>query len=50
MILKLDMEHCVLNLYKVYINGDPELTLTSFTTISYLAKLLYVLIVSQDIK
>ena len=28
MIMKLGMEHNVLKLYKVYINDDPELTLT----------------------
>ena len=33
MITKLDMEHFVLKLYKVYINDYPELTLTYFTTI-----------------
>ena len=37
MILKLGMEHYVLKLYKVYINDDPELTLTYFTTMSNLA-------------
>ena len=31
MILKLGMYHCGLNLYKVYINDDPGLTLTYFT-------------------
>ena len=37
MILKLGMEHYVLKLYKVYINYDPELTLTYFKTMSNLA-------------
>ena len=37
MILKLGMEHYVLKLYKVYINDDPEVTLTYFTTMSNLA-------------
>ena len=38
---------CVLKLYKVYINinNDPELTLTHFKTMSYLAKLVFALIV-----
>ena len=31
MILKLDMQHLGLKLYKVCINGDPGLTLTYFT-------------------
>ena len=31
MILKLDMLHRGLKLYKVYINDDPGLTLTYFT-------------------
>ena len=31
MILKLGMQHRGLKLYKVYINGDPGLTLTYFT-------------------
>ena len=30
MIMKLDMEQYVLKRYKVYINDDPELTLTHF--------------------
>ena len=30
MILKLGMQHPGLKFYKVYINGDPELTLTYF--------------------
>ena len=32
MILKLGMQHQGLKLYKVYINDDPGLTLTYFTT------------------
>ena len=32
----------VLNLYKVYINDYPELTLTYFKTMSNLAKLVFV--------
>ena len=35
------MEHYVLKLYKVYINDDPELTLTYFTTMSNLAKIVF---------
>ena len=44
MILKLGMEHYV-NLYEAYINDDPELTMTYLTTMSNLAKLVFVLIV-----
>ena len=36
MILKLGMQHRGLKLYKVYINGDPRLTLTYFTARSNL--------------
>ena len=39
MIMKLCMEQYVLKLYKVYIDDDPELTLTHFKTMSNLAKL-----------
>ena len=35
------MEHYELKLYTVYINDDPELTLTYFTTMSNLAKLVF---------
>ena len=31
MILKLGMKHQAMELYKVYINHDPEMTLTFFT-------------------
>ena len=31
MILKLDMKHRGIEVYTVYINHDPELTLTYFT-------------------
>ena len=34
MILKLDMKHQGEELYKVYINHDPEMTLTYFTAMS----------------
>ena len=40
---ELCMEQYVLKLYKVYINDDPELTLTHFKTMSNLAKLGFVL-------
>ena len=49
MIMKLCMEQYVLKLYKVYINDDPELTLTHFKTMSNLAKLGFVLTVGPDI-
>ena len=49
MIMKLDMGHYVLKLYKVYINDDPELTLTYFTTTSNLAKPVFVLTVGPAI-
>ena len=41
--MKLGMEQYVLKLYKIYINDDPELTLTYFTTMSNSAKLVFVL-------
>ena len=44
------LEHYVLKLYKVHINDDPELTMTYFTTMAYLANLDFVLIVGQDIR
>ena len=50
MIMKLGMEYYVLNLYKVYINDDTELTLTYFTILSNLAKPVFVLIVGSDIR
>ena len=43
MILKLGIEHYVLKLYKVYLNDDIELTLTYFTTMSDLLKIVFVL-------
>ena len=43
-IVKLGIEQYVLKLYKIYINDDPELTLTYFTTMSNLATLVFVLI------
>ena len=50
MTLKLGMEHYELKLYKVYINDDPELTLTYFTTMSNLVKVVFVLIVGPNIR
>ena len=49
MIMKLDMEQYVLKLY-IYINDDPELTLTHFKTMSNFAKLVFVLTVAPDIR
>ena len=45
MIMKLGMENYVLKLYNVYINDDPGLSLTYFTTMSNSAKLVFVHIV-----
>ena len=42
MILKLGMYHWGLNLYKVYINDDPGLTLTYFTARSNLVSYAFV--------
>ena len=42
MILKLGMQHRGLKLYKVYINSDPELTLTYFTARSNLVPYAFV--------
>ena len=50
MIMKLCMEQYVRKLYNVYINDDPELTLTLFKTMSKLAKLVFVLTVGPDIR
>ena len=50
MIIKLGMENNVLELYKVNINDDAELTLTHFKTMSNLVKLVFVLIVGPDIR
>ena len=50
MMMKLGMEQNVLKLYKVYINDDPELTLTHFKTMSNLANFVFVLIVGPDIR
>ena len=49
MFMKLGMEQYVLKLCKVYINDDPELTLTHFKTMSNFAKLVFVLTVVTDI-
>ena len=40
--MKLGMEHYLHKLYKEYITDDPELTLTYFTIMSNLAKLVFV--------
>ena len=50
MTMKLGMEQYVLKLYKVYINDDPELTLTHFKTMSNFAKLVFVHTVAPDIR
>ena len=50
MIMKLGMEHNNLKLYTFYINDDPELTFTYFTTMSMLEKLVLILIVGPDIR
>ena len=50
MILKFYTEHYVLKLYKVSINDDPKLILTYFTTLSNLAKIVFVLTVGPDIR
>ena len=50
MIMRLCMEQYVLKLYKVYINDDPELTLTLYKTMSKVAKLVFVLTVGPYIR
>ena len=50
MIMKLGMEHYELKLYTVCINDFPEFTLTYLTTMSILAKLIFVLIVGPAIR
>ena len=50
MIMKLGMQHYALKFYKVYINEDPALTLTYFTTMPNLAKHAFVLKVGADIR
>ena len=37
MILKLGMQHQTFNIYKIYINDDPSMTLTYFMAKSSLA-------------
>ena len=49
-IMKLGMEYYELKLYTVYINDDPELTLTYFAAISNLAKTVFVLMKGPDIR
>ena len=50
MIMKRSMDHYEIRLYIVYKNDDSELTLTYFTTMSNLAKLVFVLILGTDIR
>ena len=50
MIMKLDMQYYELKLYTVYINDDPELTLTYFTAISNWTKLVFLLMVGPYIR
>ena len=50
MIMKLGMERYKLKLYTFYINDDPELTLTYFTTMSILEILVFILTVGPDIR
>ena len=50
MFMKLGMEQYALKLYKVYINDEPELTLTYFKAISNFAKLVFELTVAPDIR
>ena len=50
MITKPGTWHYVPKLYIVYINDDPELTLTHFKTMSNLTKLVFVLIVGPVIR
>ena len=50
MIKKLGMEHYVLKLFESFMNDDPELTLTYFTTMSNSTKPIFVLIVGPDIR
>ena len=50
MIMKLGMEHYVLKRFESYMNDDPELTLSYFTTMSNSAKLVFVLIEGPDIR
>ena len=50
MTMKLGMEHYALKLYELNINDAPVLTLTYFTAMSNLAKLVFVLIVGPDIR
>ena len=46
--MKLCMEQYILKLYEVFINDDPEMTLTHFLTMSNFAKLGFVLTVGPD--
>ena len=50
MILKFGMDHYVLKLYKVYVNYDPELTLTYFTAMSFEKKMFFEFILDPGIR
>ena len=50
MIMKLGMEQYVFKLYKVYINDNPELTVTHLKTMSNFAKLVFELTVAPNIR
>ena len=50
MIMKLGIEYYELKLYTVYINDDPELTLTFCTAMSNLARLVFVLMLGPEIR
>ena len=49
-IMKLGIEQYVLKLYKVYVNADPELTLTHFKRMSNFAKLVFVQISGEHLQ
>ena len=49
MIMKHGMAHYELKLYILYMDNDPEFTMTYFTVMSNLEKLVFVLIVGPDI-
>ena len=49
-VLKIGMEYYELKLYTVYIIDDPELTLTYFSAMSDLPRLVFVLMVGPDIR
>ena len=49
MLMKRGIEQYELKIYKVYINDDPELTLTHFNTMLNFGKLVFVLTVAPHI-